>query len=240
MQPSKKYLYVEIYEDLYNKIKSSEYKPGDKLPSEHELSEQYEVSRGTLRQALLLLKENGYIHNIKGSGSYVTNFTGCSNITLDRLHMIPYSFAKHELKERIDKLVYEVPTTYTARQLNLNNSQLTLNCQKVYSDKTGAVAFSLISIPVKLLSKHNIDITKEENIIKFIGEIVNTAKHARARIMFSDVGDFLARKLDVSRKEKIVIVEEIYYCEDDTPLATMRHSMKPDSFEFVINRTKVE
>lgn len=239
MQASKKYLYVEIYENLYRKIKLGEFQPGDKLPSEHELSEQYQVSRGTLRQALLLLKENGYIYNVKGSGSYVTNYSGCDDSkTLDGLHMIPQGFAKHELTEKVDKIVYEVPTLYHAKQLKLNKSELTLNCQKKYSDSTGNVGFSVIIIPVHLLAKRDIDITSNTNILKFIDDLVETSKYSRARIMFSEAGEFLMRKLNLSRKESIVIIEEIFYCKDDTPIATMRHSMKPDSFEFVINRAK--
>lgn len=44
---------------------------GDKLPTEHVLSEQFAVSRPILRQALKQLREDGVIVSRQGSGSFV-------------------------------------------------------------------------------------------------------------------------------------------------------------------------
>lgn len=51
-------LYVTVYETISQWLKEGKYKPGDKLPGENILSEQLNVSRGTLRQAMLLLQED--------------------------------------------------------------------------------------------------------------------------------------------------------------------------------------
>lgn len=44
----------------------------DKLPTEAELGSRYRVSRQTVRQALLILEEEGIIEKRRGSGSYIT------------------------------------------------------------------------------------------------------------------------------------------------------------------------
>lgn len=44
----------------------------NRLPSEEELARKYKVSRQTVRQALALLQQNGYIEKRQGSGSYLT------------------------------------------------------------------------------------------------------------------------------------------------------------------------
>jgi DNA-binding GntR family transcriptional regulator len=238
LQPSKKYLYVEIYEKLYEEIVSGKYQTGDKLPSENDLSQMLDVSRGTLRQALLLLKENGYIYNVKGSGSYIADYNIQDRKTLDKLHMIPKAFAIHELTEKIEKFVYEVPTTYSAKQLNLNKSQLTLNCHKIFKHKGEPVAYSFIVVPVLIIEKYQVDITKESNIAKFIDNIIDLASYSKAKIIYTEAGEFLKKKFQIKLHEKIVVIEEIFYSEDSTPLASMRHSMVPDNFEFFINRTR--
>ena len=56
-------LYVTVYETISEWLKEGKYKPGDKLPGENILAEQLNVSRGTLRQAMLLLQEDGFIVN---------------------------------------------------------------------------------------------------------------------------------------------------------------------------------
>lgn len=44
----------------------------DRLPTEEALCERYQMSRQTVRQALLLLEEEGLILRVKGSGTYIT------------------------------------------------------------------------------------------------------------------------------------------------------------------------
>ena len=64
-------LYVSVYETITQWLKDGKYKPGDKLPGENVLAEQFKVSRGTLRQAMLLLQEDGLISNHQGKGNIV-------------------------------------------------------------------------------------------------------------------------------------------------------------------------
>lgn len=61
----------EIFFDLESAILNQEYLPGDLLPSENSLAQQYNVSRETIRKALTLLLENGYIQKQQGKGSIV-------------------------------------------------------------------------------------------------------------------------------------------------------------------------
>src|SRR5699024_2353602 len=63
--------YLNIYNDIMDSIENKNIKPGEKLPSENELMEKYNVSRHTIRKSLDLLEGNGYIHKIKGMGTYV-------------------------------------------------------------------------------------------------------------------------------------------------------------------------
>ncbi|MFL2101236.1 trehalose operon repressor [Desemzia sp. FAM 23991] len=61
----------EIYLDLEADILNQRYKPGELLPSENKLAVNYNVSRETIRKALVLLLESGYIQKQQGKGSIV-------------------------------------------------------------------------------------------------------------------------------------------------------------------------
>ncbi|MEW9051163.1 MAG: trehalose operon repressor [Neobacillus sp.] len=65
--------YITIYNEIVEKIKNGELKPNTKLPSENELVDQYETSRETIRKALMMLSQNGYIQKVRGKGSFVLN-----------------------------------------------------------------------------------------------------------------------------------------------------------------------
>ena len=60
-----------VYEDILKMILSGEITVGAKLPTEHALCEQMDVSRPVLRQALKQLREDGVIVSRQGSGSFV-------------------------------------------------------------------------------------------------------------------------------------------------------------------------
>ena len=52
-------------------IEDGEWKPGDKIPSENELCDKFEVSRMTIRQAINNLVEQGYLYRKRGIGTFV-------------------------------------------------------------------------------------------------------------------------------------------------------------------------
>lgn len=64
-------LYIQIAEGLLNRIESGELSPGDRLPSERELSDMLSVNRLTLRRALQILESQGLIIRRQGDGTYV-------------------------------------------------------------------------------------------------------------------------------------------------------------------------
>ncbi|VNE36788.1 trehalose operon repressor [Streptococcus pneumoniae] len=63
--------YQQLFKQIQETIQNETYAVGDFLPSEHDLMEQYQVSRDTVRKALSLLQEEGLIKKIRGQGSQV-------------------------------------------------------------------------------------------------------------------------------------------------------------------------
>jgi GntR family transcriptional regulator len=63
--------YVAIRNDLAARMDAGEFRPGDQLPSEHEIMALHGVSRITTRQALDLLRAEGRIEARRGKGYFV-------------------------------------------------------------------------------------------------------------------------------------------------------------------------
>jgi len=57
---------------ILNAINTGQFKPGDKLPSEHTLAQQFDASRQTVRHATEELVERGLLTRQRGSGTYVS------------------------------------------------------------------------------------------------------------------------------------------------------------------------
>lgn len=65
-------LYIVVKNQIVEDIVSGKYEVGDKLPTEMELCEQYNVSRTTVRIALQQLALEGRINKVQGKGTFVT------------------------------------------------------------------------------------------------------------------------------------------------------------------------
>lgn len=96
-------LWREISGSLERRILARELTPGDKLPTEFELSRQFMVNRHTVRRALSDLQEKGMVESTQGRGSYVRRPSAPM-----RLHQRP-RFTDH-VRER-----GRVPRTETLR-----------------------------------------------------------------------------------------------------------------------------
>lgn len=64
-------LYQQVLDDIKAHITSGAYPPGQRIPSEADLSEMYSVSRVTIRRAIAELSGEGYLTKRQGKGTYV-------------------------------------------------------------------------------------------------------------------------------------------------------------------------
>lgn len=60
-----------VFERMHRAIKSGSYQPDERLPTEHDLAIEFEVSRPIIREALRRLREQGFIYSRRGAGSFV-------------------------------------------------------------------------------------------------------------------------------------------------------------------------
>ncbi|MFI1400107.1 GntR family transcriptional regulator [Streptomyces sp. NPDC020681] len=65
--------YQWVADKLRQEINDGTHRPGERLPTQEELAERYQVSRATVIQALDVLRESGLIVTRQGSGTFVTS-----------------------------------------------------------------------------------------------------------------------------------------------------------------------
>lgn len=68
--------YLQVRDLLVHRFKKEQYRPGQKLPTEQELSRSLSVSRTTIRQALKLLEDDEIIVRRHGSGTFFAGHAG--------------------------------------------------------------------------------------------------------------------------------------------------------------------
>ena len=71
-------LYYQLYNILQEQISEGKLKPGDMLPTEISLMQEYDISRATVRQAVLDLVHKGYVVREKSKGTFVKDLSSLS------------------------------------------------------------------------------------------------------------------------------------------------------------------
>lgn len=94
--------YLAIADALRARIDRGEFAPGDRLPSQHALADDYGVTVMTLRQALGDLERDGLVHAVRGTGTFVSQ-PPAVRLGLDHLG----SFVR-EMEARGTEIVTEV------------------------------------------------------------------------------------------------------------------------------------
>lgn len=94
---------------IQEEVRSGRMVSGEKLPSEQELSEQFQVSRQTVRRALEELVKENIVESRRGSGSYICEDAGMLQIAMtdnsvakERMHLEEFLRTR-----RIDGLIAE-------------------------------------------------------------------------------------------------------------------------------------
>lgn len=65
--------YLQIYKELYERIITKVYAPGQLIPSENELTDEFKVTRATIRNAIKKLQDEGFVNTEKGKGTFVNS-----------------------------------------------------------------------------------------------------------------------------------------------------------------------
>ena len=73
MTTARRSLRHSLAQELRARIRAGEWRPGDRIPSEPELARQETVSRSSMRAAITMLEEEGFVSRRHGSGTYVTH-----------------------------------------------------------------------------------------------------------------------------------------------------------------------
>lgn len=144
-------LYLKVKSDLLEKITSGFYKEGDLIPTEHELSDIYSVSRPTVRQAIQLLVDDGYLEKRKKRGTIV-----CARKIQQRFTQIISSFDKEMSskglisKTKVLSFKLEKPNIKVIDKLGLDEKDMVFKLIRLrYSDEQPNVLVTTF-IPQKL------------------------------------------------------------------------------------------
>ncbi|WP_165211087.1 GntR family transcriptional regulator [Streptococcus tangpeifui] len=225
--------YIRIHDAIKNEIDQGVWKIGSRLPSERDLSDQFEVSRMTLRQAVTLLVDEGILERRIGSGTYVASqrvqekIRGTTSFT---------EIIKAQGKEPSSKLIsYErtYPNEQEIRHLGVTPKSYIIRMERVrYADNI-PVVYEVTSIPERLIRnfKRNEVTNHFFQTLTDHGYIIGKSQQT---ISADIVDPQLTKELAVEQGHAILSLTQTSYLDDGTAFEFVRSQYVAGRFEFYL------
>jgi GntR family transcriptional regulator len=123
-------LYQQIKGLLTRSLSSSEWKPGEALPSESELAQRFKVSQGTVRKALDALAADGLLVRRQGKGTFVATHAE-AQVQYRFLRLMPDQGPREAMQRRfLDFRRLRAPAEI-ARALDLDSGDSVLQLRRL-------------------------------------------------------------------------------------------------------------
>lgn len=222
--------YVALYNSLYQDIMEGIYETGTLLPSENVLSEKYHVSRNTLRQALAILSQDGYIYKKQGKGTYVTYDN--KEKKKDKIYNFLFEDALEEIIKITTDYNFGCPTLIAKEKLQLEEGEEVLASNNVYISENGPVGQSFFQVPVRLLKEQSVDIGAEKELLTFMNESVyRIASEAELTIQLTEADEQVVPYLGVDPGTAMLHFEQLLYDKNNLPLARIKYYFCPGKYQ---------
>lgn len=225
--------YLQIYEDLKQKIEKKEIPSHTFLPSENELMTLYHSSRDTIRKSLSLLQQNGYIHTSKGKGSLVLDH---EKIAFPVAGLTSFKELSHTLPGDVMTIVHcfeKIPvTTYLKKELYMQKGDV-YHIERIRDIDGEKIILDIDYINAQVIPHLTKEIVQDsiyEYIENDLGLKVSFAKKEITVIQASDQEKEL---LDMDGFDLLVCVKSYTYLEDATLFQYTESKHRPDKFRFV-------
>ncbi len=226
--------YVKIYDELVSSIQEGTLKAHTKLPSENELAQHYGTTRETIRKALKLLSEHGYIQKMQGRGSVVLDV---KKFEFPISGLVSFKELAEKLGQRakttLQKLESITPNDYIREQLKVKSSDKVwevvrvreLDDEKVILDKDYLNKKVIPSITERICENSLFEYIENE-----LGLVISFAKK---EITVETPTEEDQMYLDLEGHANIVVVKNYVYLDNANLFQYTESRHRPDKFRFV-------
>ena len=240
IRPNRIPLSTQTQQYLLDLIEHGTYVPGEKLPSEKQLSVQLGISRSTLREALLNLEQEGVVLRRHGVGTFVApGYEHRLESGLERLESILELAARQGFEVRIEGLEVrqiEADAKLGERLRVPGGTELTSVRRVLSVDKT-PIAYMADFVLSSILAPDEVDETFNGSVLdllkeKELAEIVQVVAHIVAMTADRSLGE----RLKVKRGQPLLLMEETVFAGGGEIVEFSHNYFVPDHFQFHVVR----
>ena len=230
-------LYKQLKDLLLQEIKEGIYKANQKIPTELELSEKYQISRMTVRKALAELVEEGVLAKKQGKGTFVQEEKMTEDLSS------PNSFTN--LCKRNGKvpggktLKCTLQEAKDRQQLKLENGEMVILVERVRTADDVPVMLEKLYFPGHLKNILVEDLNNASLYQILLEKYGLQSGNSVMEISVCEATPEEAAELKVKTGTPCLLMEEIVYDQYDKPFHRTKSVLRGDKFKYISPRMNV-
>ncbi|HEX2944939.1 MAG TPA: GntR family transcriptional regulator [Clostridia bacterium] len=229
-------LYYQLKTLLLEYINDHRENPEEPIPTEVEISQQFSISRPTVRQAINELVVEGYLYRIKAKGTFITK----SKITQDFLSVLD-SF-NNEMKKKgltpstkvLEKEIIKCDEK-VSHALGVETGSDVIKLTRLRSADNEPVVFISTYVPYSIcpgLLSYDMENESLYEIIEKESDML--VSRADRTLELVSAGEFEAKLLKIRKGSPIQFIESVVYLENDTPVVYSHAKYRGDRSKFSV------
>lgn len=230
-------LAVQLRERLANLIRTEGLKPGDKLPTEAQLTQRFRISRPALREALKLLEQDGLISVTHGLGRFVT---ASASVEVDRPITVFESvtdMSRHygyETTNRVLSIAEDTPDPTVRQQLRLAEGERVIRLERLRLYHDEPLMYSLDYIPRSIIPARVFDIDWSGSLLSLLDQHRHRPRMSAASVSAVMLPDEVVQRNDLRDFGPALLITETCFDATGTPVvhAAVYHRGSRFSFSF--------
>lgn len=235
LNKSKSPLYYQLAEIIIEEIKTKNLKEDDKILTEREYCEKYNLSRATVRQGIAYLEKKGYLYKIQGCGTFVS-----SRVLKQKLLKF-YSFTEEMKKQgktpesRILSFKEKIAGEKIAQELNLDKEEKIFELVRLRLADEDIYMYEKTYLPVKKFlnfSKKDILNIPLYDVLQKKYNIIFSKATERFSVLSADKK--ISEALEIDEKSPIIKLQRWTYTGIEKIEYTISF-LRGDKFEFEVD-----
>lgn len=221
--------------DLLEARLAEQARPGDRLPSETELSQEFDVNRLTVRRALNELNQRGLIETVHGKGSFVASPRVRYNVSAGR--DASFTRSMHDLGHQVSvRLLSAEAVENPELQAELGTSGTILSFSTVRLVDGEPWSLSLTSIDADRFPGLAEHWTGETSLFDFLLEHHGVRMQRAYRTFAAALAEPVeAERLQVRVGGALLEMRGLNIGQDGAPVAVVQHKFRGDRVQFTVD-----
>jgi GntR family transcriptional regulator len=241
----KKYLHMELLDGtplhkqisdwLRGQIQDGLLKESEKLPSENELSDSFDVSRVTVRRALQTLENEQLIYRCQGLGSFVSDQRTRQSFTELKDFEEELSGTGLQASSKVISFGQEKVTPEICSYLGVKEDAIVVKLERIRLGNEQPIAYDITWMPLfygQLIDGHDLQKTTLFKILENEFEIPIDKGCYRLEATAADTA--IANYLDIKKQTPVLLIDRISYTIKDKPIYFQKRYYRNDKIVFEV------